>query len=82
MTLQELEQHIRHLSVKERLSLLSSITRSLQQDIAPKPNLNQQARLDVVNKLRGCLKQPGQPAPTDADIEAMREDRLVEKYLK
>ena len=82
MTLQELEQHIRHLSVEERLSLLSSITRSLQQDIASKPSLNQQARLDLVNQLRGCLKQPGQPVPTDADIEAIREERLVEKYLR
>jgi hypothetical protein len=45
--------------------------------------LQQQAvdRHSLVNQLRGCLKKPDQPIPTDTDIEAMREERLVEKYL-
>ncbi|WP_448572590.1 hypothetical protein [Trichothermofontia sp.] len=45
------------------------------------PSLLEIDRHDLVNQLRGCLKQPEHSIPTDADIEAMREDRLVEKYF-
>lgn len=81
MTLQELEQHVHQLSVAERLSLLNTITRSLQYDLAQPQEHPQQTKRALVEKLRGCLKQPGKPAPTDAEIDAMREQRLVEKYL-
>jgi hypothetical protein len=76
MTLQELQQAIYQLSTEEQLSLLATIIQAL--------NVRQQPVVDryaLVNQLRGCLKKSGQPAPTDADIEAMREERLVEKYL-
>ena len=79
MTLQELEQQVHQLSISERLSLLNSITRSLQRDLA-QPHAPSDKR-KLVEQLRGCLKQPGEPAPTDEEIDAMREERLVKKYL-
>ncbi len=76
MTLQDLQQAIDQLSAEEQLSLLATLVQAL--------NARQTTvigdRRNLVNQLRGCLKQPDQPIPTDADIEAMREDRLVEKY--
>ncbi|GAP97375.1 hypothetical protein [Leptolyngbya sp. NIES-2104] len=79
MTLQEIEQKVYQLSVSERLSLLNTITRSLQQDLTQRPM--QPDKRALVEQLRGCLKRSGEPAPTDADIATMREERLVEKYL-
>ncbi len=38
-------------------------------------------KLAIINQLRGCLKQPSSPTPSDADIKAIREARLTEKYL-
>lgn len=76
MTLQDLQQAIDQLSAEEQLSLLATLVQAL--------NARQTTvigdRHNLVDQLRGCLKQPDQPSPTDADIEAMREDRLVEKY--
>ncbi len=76
MNLQDLQQVIDQLSAEEQLSLLATLVQAL--------NARQTTVIDdrhnLVNQLRGCLKQPDQPSPTDADIEAMREDRLVEKY--
>ncbi|MCY7277182.1 MAG: hypothetical protein LH702_26500 [Phormidesmis sp. CAN_BIN44] len=80
MTLQELEQHVHQLSVAERLSLLNTITRSLQQEIDPSPRLSQLERLAIVNQMHGFLARPGEPAPTDEDVDAMLERRRVEKY--
>lgn len=82
MTLQELEQQIHQLSIAERLSLLSTITRSLQKDLTQPQNQTQPDKRVLVEQLRGCLKRPGEPAPTDEEIDAMREQRLVEKYLR
>jgi hypothetical protein len=79
MLFQELQQTIEKLSVEERLTLLSAIAQSVQRDLQPQPDTNKRA---IVDQLRGCLKQQGKTAPTDAEIEAMREERLVEKYLK
>ena len=77
MTLQELQQAIYQLSAEEQLKLLETLVQALK--------AKQQKTVDrhaLVSQLRGCLKKPGQPIPTDADIESMREERLVEKYLK
>jgi hypothetical protein len=82
MTLQEIEQQVYQLTITERLSLLNTITRSLQRDIIQPKNSAQVDKLALVEQLRGCLKRPGEPAPTDEEIEAMREQRLVEKYLR
>jgi hypothetical protein len=76
MTLQELQQAIYQLSAEEQLSLLATLFQALK---ARKQQVVDHHSL--VNQLRGCLKKPDQPIPSDADIEAMREERLVEKYL-
>jgi hypothetical protein len=79
MIFQELQQTIESLSIEERLLLLSTIAQSVQRDLQPRKAIDKQA---IVAQLRDCLKQPGKSAPTDEDIEAMREERLTEKYLK
>ncbi|MCG8368167.1 MAG: hypothetical protein MJA27_33155 [Pseudanabaenales cyanobacterium] len=76
MTLQELRQAIYQLSAEEQLALLETLLQALK--AKPKKSADRHA---LVSQLRGCLKKPSQPAPTDADIESMREERLVEKYL-
>ena len=76
MNLEELQQAIYQLSTKEQLMLLENLVQTLK--------AKQEKAVDrhaLVKQLRGCLKKQGQPMPTDADIESMREDRLVEKYL-
>ncbi len=78
MYLQEIQQTIEKLSVEDRLTLLSAIAESVQRELKTQPALEKQA---IVDQLRGCLKQPGKNAPTDAEIATMREQRLVEKYL-
>lgn len=82
MTLRELEQQIYQLSIAERLSLLNTITRSLQQDIDPPSKSTTQEKRAIVNQMRGFLASPGEPAPTDEEVEAMLEQRRVEKYLQ
>jgi hypothetical protein len=81
MTLRELEQQVHQLSVADRLSLLNTITQSLQQDIAPPSESTQQEKLAIVDQMQGFLARPGELAPTDAEIKAMLEQRRVEKYL-
>ncbi|BAU13489.1 hypothetical protein LEP3755_40280 [Leptolyngbya sp. NIES-3755] len=81
MTLKELEQQVHQLSISERLSLLNTITRSLQQDLTHPEKPAQLHKRALVEQLQGCLKRPGKPTPTDEEIDAMREERLVEKYL-
>ena len=76
MTLQELRQAIYQLSVEEQLSLLETLILALK--AKQKKTADRHA---LVSQLRGCLKKPGQPIPTDTDIESMREERLAEKYL-
>ncbi|MEB3292700.1 MAG: hypothetical protein VKJ24_06040 [Synechococcales bacterium] len=94
MTLQEIERQVYQLSVTERLALITTIARSLQQEIPPLHTQSQSSdltepnhpdpldKIRLVEQLRGCLKRPSEPAPTDEEIEKMREERLVEKYLK
>lgn len=77
MSLQELQQAIYQLSAEEQLSLLETLVQALK---ARQPSAIGD-RHDLANQLRGCLKKTEQPIPTDADIDAMREERLVEKYL-
>lgn len=77
MTLPELQRAIYQLSVEEQLVLLETLVQALK--VRHQPKLE---RRTIVNQLRGCLKKTDQPALTDTDIELMREERLVEKYLK
>ena len=76
MTLQELQQAIHQLSVEEQLILMETLTQALK--ARQQPTLERRA---LVDQLRGCLRQPGQPVPMDAEVNQWREERLVEKYL-
>jgi hypothetical protein len=79
MIFQDLQRTVESLSIEERLSLLSAIAQSVQRDLQPQKAIDKHA---IVAQPQGCLKQPGKPAPTDAEIAATREDRLAEKYIK
>ncbi len=76
MSLQELKEQAFKLSVSDRLALVNAIIQSLQDTLNPQPN-----RKTLINQMRGLLKTEQQP-PTDAQIEAILEERRVEKYLK
>lgn len=75
MSLQELKEQAFKLSVSDRLSLVSAIIQSLQETAGAKGDRNA-----AIQQMRGVLKTD-QPAPTDAQVEAMLEERRVEKYL-
>lgn len=77
MTLQELQQAIHELSAEEQLVLLETLSQALKARQQP-----QAQRRALVDQLRGCLKQPGQSAPTDAEIEQWREARRLERHLR
>jgi hypothetical protein len=79
MLFQEVQQALDQLPVEERLILLGTIAQSIQRDLQPQSTVDKRV---IIDRLRGCLKQPGKPALTDAEVESMREERLVEKYLK
>ncbi|RUR73783.1 hypothetical protein ACF3DV_03080 [Chlorogloeopsis fritschii PCC 9212] len=76
MLLQKLKEQARHLSVSDRLALVSDIIESLKGNLNLQPN-----RKTLINQMRGLLKTD-QPPPTDAQVEAMLEEHRVEKYLK
>jgi hypothetical protein len=76
MSLQELREQALQLSVSDRLALMSTIIESLQHELRPRPN-----REGAAQRMRGLLKTDT-PPPTDAEVEAMLEERLVEKYLQ
>jgi hypothetical protein len=76
MSLQELRKQALQLSVSDRLELMKTILYSLEEELRPRPNLE-----GVVERMRGLAKTDA-PPPTDAEVEAMLEERLVEKYLK
>jgi len=75
MSLQELREQALHLSVSDRLALMKTILYSLEEELRPRPN-----RKGAAQRMRGLLKTDA-PPPTDAEVEAILEERLVEKYL-
>ncbi|NER38809.1 MAG: hypothetical protein F6J93_33455 [Oscillatoria sp. SIO1A7] len=76
MNVQELKNEAYKLSVSDRLILIEGIVRSLSRELRPRPN-----RKGIAQRMRGLAKTDG-PPPTDAEVEAMLEECLVEKYLK
>lgn len=76
MSLQELKEQAFKLSVSDRLALVNAIIQSLQDTLNPQPN-----RKTLINQMRGLLKTDRLP-PTDAQIQAILEERRVEKYLR
>ncbi|MGK7902727.1 MAG: hypothetical protein AB4352_15205 [Hormoscilla sp.] len=75
--LQAVRKQIYKLSVLERLELLEAIAQSLQSELRPRPKLPE----NFLMEMRG-LGKTDNPPPTDAEVSAMKEERLVEKYLK
>jgi hypothetical protein len=75
MLLQELKGQVLRLSVSDRLEIVRSIIDSIQDTPSPNPN-----RTRAIRRMKGLLKT-NQPAPTDAEVEVMLDQRRVEKYL-
>lgn len=76
MSWEELRKEAYQLSVSDRLALVEAIVRSLSDELRPRLPVSK----GIVERLAGSLKTDS-PPPTDEEIEAMREERLREKYL-
>lgn len=76
MSWQEVRKEALQLSVSDKLALVEAIVQSLQFELEPRPPVPE----GVVERLRGSLKTDA-PPPTDAEIDAMLQERLEEKYL-
>lgn len=59
------------------LALMKTILYSLEEELRPRPPVPK----GMVDRMIGLAKTDA-PPPTDAEVEAMLEERLVEKYLK
>lgn len=75
MLLQELKEQVYNLSVSDRLALINIIVESLQENSSLQGD-----RASAIKRMRGLLKTGSSP-PTDVEVEAMLEERRVEKYL-
>lgn len=73
--LEELKNRVCDLSVSDRLSLVSTIIESLNGELRPRRN-----KKGAAKRLIGIGKTDA-PPPSDAEVKAMLEERLVEKYL-
>jgi len=74
MLSQELKEQIFKLPPRDRLALIGEIVESLQE--AP---IDKTERSKAIQRMEGLLKTD-QPAPTDEEVEAMLEERRLEKY--
>lgn len=79
MTLSELQKQALRLSPEERWQLVNRLMLSLQPKTLPSFNWDDKSD-DPVQSLIGIAKTD-EPAPTDAEVRAMLDERLVEKYL-
>ena len=77
MKWEQLRKEAYSLSVYDRLLLIEAIVTSLSDDLRPP----EQVPDEVWERLRGGLKTT-ERAPTDKEVEKMKEERLEEKYLK
>jgi hypothetical protein len=75
MLLQEVKNQVFQLPVSDRLALVTAIIESLQGT-----TVSASDRSSAIQRMRGLLKID-QPAPTDAEVAAMLEERRTEKYL-
>ncbi len=73
--LRELQEQALKLPVKERLQLINTLMRSL----APKSQSTTKPK-GLAASLMGMAKTDV-PPPTDKEVEAMLNERLVKKYL-
>lgn len=72
MQLPELTAHALQLPHHDRLTLIATLTQSIQS--APQPQ-----RAQAIQTLRGLLAT-SQPAPTDRDIQTLLDQRRIQKY--
>lgn len=81
MGLQQLKAEAIKLSSQERLELVRVIVESLQNSPVPESDCSPSGRhrFAAINRMRGLLVTD-RPAPTDAEVAAMLEERLTEKY--
>jgi hypothetical protein len=77
MLTQDLQNQVNRLSLTDRWALLTYLIRSLQPTQSPTPK---STRLAALDRLRGIAKTTA-PAPTDAEVAAMLDDRRVQRYL-
>lgn len=77
MTFQEIQRAVYDLSSQEQVMLLETLVDAINQ--RQSQSMDRQA---IVEKLRGCLKQPGQSGLSDREVEQIREERRVKKYLR
>lgn len=77
MSLQELKKEAFKLSVSDRLELVQAIISSVESELRPRSEVPE----DIVERMIGLAKTYV-PPPTDTEVEAMLEERLVEKYLQ
>jgi hypothetical protein len=75
MLLQEVKNQAFQLPVSDRLALVTAIIESLQGTTVSAAD-----RSSAISRMRGLLKTD-QPAPTDAEVAVMLEERRAEKYL-
>jgi hypothetical protein len=54
---------------------------ALEATVGQLPIADVEARRMQVDRLRGCLHQPGQAVLTDEGVDQLREQRLVERYI-
>ncbi|MBI5878792.1 MAG: hypothetical protein HZB53_14165 [Chloroflexi bacterium] len=74
MSVQELAGVIKHLTLDERLHLLNMLTQSIRDDLQPTARAT-----DTPLRLRGLLRPDG-PLPTDAALDDLRVQSLLEKH--
>jgi len=81
MSLQDLADQASRLSVSDRLALMDRIVKSLQSELGQTPggSMGEDHRSALINQMRGFLRTD-HPAPTDEEVEAMLEERRIEKY--
>lgn len=80
MSLQELKEQARSLSVSDRLELISAIVESLQIESLPGTPSQSLERTHIIQHMKGLLKTD-HPAPTDEQVKVMLDERRVERYL-
>ena len=77
MQLRELQERALKLPLEERWQLVNRLMRSLQPSVETALDDEDE---DIVSSLIGIAKTEG-PAPTDEEVRAMLDERLVQKYL-
>jgi hypothetical protein len=75
MTLHELQDQALQLSAEERWELINALVRSLQP-----PSQSVEKPKGLVASLIGIAKTDA-PPPNDEEVQAMLDERLVQKYL-